>query len=731
MKNNADVLEFTNLRDLIEQLLDSDYTYTILPVETKVIKKTELLKDNLIKINPFLSDEDFIKQVLPDMKDYSGIRLSGDGAYDRYDYGNPDDNVYDVFSIVKDTEKRINIYRVLRTPKRTKTPTERIGDTRFTTHDSDVFRYMTLLIKAIEDFIHKKLTPDETKTIVDIYERAKERKEKGISSTEPEEDDIDFIPGIDDIDDPFINPGDETITPTGDEIVPEGDRPTDDDEKNITNAPDLPNETPEKAKEKKNVIRNTRKFKLKKGLFSALFVGSILSSILSGLGKNSETEVVNEDVIETEYSVEEIKENILKYGVLSEEDLKNMDLSDEEIINILKSINLGDEIFIENGQKMRVTSKTGSEYKTMGEEFSKENKFEGNYNVSGFSVVDKDGNTIVDAEEAFSGEYDKYSENDMDNLYNFVMATLEEHNLTLDDVNISLHFGLNQDITRLGWENIEGIINEKNPELFENIQREQFSFSGTEHNFEGDTITFKDQNGMDVTINVTDGKGNLLQAGDKVKGSDGNIYEISSLSLTEQTKYVTKEEQVTKTISYEKEVEKGISWSFKNISLLPAALGLSALLGALAYQKKKNKEESENPQYEEFFNHEAYKEFVELTTNYEQNSNYSKAKKNLTVKEKLSNFLFSKVDNIQLLDEDQKLMLFDLIMSKAEEMGITSIDDVFVSHNEFYIISNGERINIPLNIRDYSNIGKENDIAITGLVPDEYDNGLEVGGLRK
>ena len=147
----------------------------------------------------------------------------------------------------------------------------------------------------------------------------------------------------------------------------------------------------------------------------------------------------------------------------------------------------------------------------------------------------------------------------------------KENNVPLNEIETHVHFGG----PTCGWVNLDDVMNNL-PANDVNMEVEGAHYDGVAENFNGSTITFQTENG-NVTINVVDENGSLLEKGSVVKGSDGNEYKIDSLSLEE---YATSNYDVT--------TEKKLTFGLNNISLNDVIItGLATALAALLLRKKK------------------------------------------------------------------------------------------------------------------------------------------------
>lgn len=241
--------------------------------------------------------------------------------------------------------------------------------------------------------------------------------------------------------------------------------------------------------------------------------------------------------------------------------------------DIISDINMGDSLYLNYGTSLYVDSeKNGKEYLIGTGKYRKE----GNYEITGFSIV-------------VNGRYatavtNLTGKNKNVNLGEFVNNYCKRNNLSIDDIEIMLHFGNDYDNTRIGWVPCEKVLGQV-------IVNKATNFKGTIDNLDANTNYITLDNG--VNIPIKDDNGNYYQAGDIVVGSDGNRYKIGEFNLVE-----TKVNNSINGVSNEIKACKKLSFSVDNISLFEYAL-FSSLVAAAAASiistYKKNKELSKEP----------------------------------------------------------------------------------------------------------------------------------------
>ena len=371
-------------------------------------------------------------------------------------------------------------------------------------------------------------------------------------------------------------------------------------------------------------FRSSRVTRRYKNNIGAVLAGLALStSLVAGLVpapvySRTTSHTSRTDVDYTAHSIVETTE--------SEEDALNRAQSDLEI---------GGSVYVEDGDTFNTNSQQVGKNKTIGEEFDNENKYEGEYRITGFSII-KDGE-IVEYIEDFDGVMTG------PRLEDFVNSVCEEHNLSVDDIEVKIHCGSNPDITRLGWIDVTDLVtvDDLSQEDFRTTTQRGITYSGTIHDFEGDIITLS--NG--VTINI-----NGHSAGDRVIGSDGEEYVIDTLDFS----------QIQKTQSTQ--TQTGTTIKFDVSRAIPAALiPLLAALFSEKIVKDKNKKAELNPELFDFESDEQYSKFKEM---------FEKGKKEepTTLKEKVDDILFPSNDVLRDLTPDQRQEINNQVLEHQKEV---------------------------------------------------------------
>lgn len=383
--------------------------------------------------------------------------------------------------------------------------------------------------------------------------------------------------------------------------------------------------------------------------------------------------------------------------------------AEEMIDRAIKEIEMGDKVPVKDGEKFYVNSNETGSSKTMGEEFKKEGKEAGDYQVTGFAIV-VNGEPIEYIED-FNGI------DDQSKLKEFVEETLIKHNLTIDDIEIKIHLGSNKDGSRLGWIDITDLITTDTitPELIKEIVEDYSAGSGTITDFTGDTITLSDG----TTIKIVDENGNFLKPGTEVTGSDNQKYRIEKLDVTTETKTISTPEEITESVPDGIKVE----WKLNNLALAASLVtALYAIANALSTYKK-NKESEENPSLFEFENEKQYIEFKiefrKAKKKYEEESKFGKLMRRV--------FIGKNTDIIQRLTPEQVKEVYAIIKRHS---GIDYIigpnDKIEINGGQIYLHYADKHIqNITdIVIEEISTIGKENQIDAEGrLVEKDNENG--------
>lgn len=395
------------------------------------------------------------------------------------------------------------------------------------------------------------------------------------------------------------------------------------------------------------IVRVTRKYKNKASIWLAIL--GCMAVLLSGFSKKDNIQTIKVPVDVVSSIQYESGQEILYFEI--DGIIYGYEPSSSTVKRVTENLTFGDELNVEDGKTFNTNGLETGVSKTMGQEFTKEGKYSGNYRITGFALV-KDGK-VLNYVEDFDGL------NDTTKLKDIIDQTLKENNLQFDDLQIKVHLGVNGDYSRLGWIDISELINADTitDDMILEVANRVSIDKGTVKNFTGDYITLS--NG--VTLKITDEDGNLLSKGSTIIGSDGEEYIINNLLLKDETKTV---ETNFTNVRYEtKEVVTGknLEWNITDCNL---ALGIAPLLSAAAFavaNKKKNENEQKNPSFFEFENNDEYlkfkKEFEDAKLKYESSSKFNQVLKSI--------FFRKRVDLMQKLSNEQSSELYRVVMNHA------------------------------------------------------------------
>lgn len=446
---------------------------------------------------------------------------------------------------------------------------------------------------------------------------------------------------------------------------------------------------PKQAENKNIVVRIVSKYKPR--FIKVLCTVALAAILLSGF--SFKNEVVKQPINTT--AVVEVVQQELSYKIVIEGKTYILN-NDSEFVELLEQFEIGKtEYQVEKGDTFSEYGNSGTK-KSIGDEFSKEGKEAGYYLINGFAIYDRSGNLLSYVEQF--GDESSYNTNlkeTTNKLNSFVEQVLKENpNLTIDDLDIKIHFGSDLDNTRLGWVSLEDYIKDgKIVTSYDNTNKEKVSYEGIIENFNTDYITIN--NGKEnVTINVKDSDGNLIKPGSIVIGSDGQQYIVENLNIKEELKSVVNENG-----EYEQKTVKKIEWNIKNCNLLVGALPITIALAAYLKAKKLNQQAEKEVSHKEFDDETDYEKFK---------SEFEKKKAKYETKSKFAKLFIKKQDFMQRLTQEQVKQIYDIIRQKyGYNCQIKIIDD------QFHIVyPDGSIIELSEEILDQINaIGKDNEYA--------------------
>ena len=455
------------------------------------------------------------------------------------------------------------------------------------------------------------------------------------------------------------------------------------------------------------VIKVVQTFRTKIAPFVAAALAALM---LTGMGFKDN---ISQRKVTTMVPVTEVVAGI-SYEITKDEYHNSLiELSEEDIIKILSELNFGETLSVENGDTFYSSSTknaSNSSGKDIGGLFDKENKYEGNYPISGCSIIDKKTGNIINYVEYFYGEYTNVSEK---NIGKFVENTLANKNLSLNDVDIELHMGITDSNnkkfghSRLGWININDLLQPKelsDIENLSNIIKTTSTYSETVRNFSGDTVSIETDNGT-VSIPVMDENGNLLSKGSYVVGSDGNTYQIQNLKIEEIEE--TTEKKVTQQEDYIS--GKRLVFDVTNCNFALAALPMLSAMMLSIYAKKKNKESKDNPYFDSFSSQEDYDNWVK------------KFKENLdTYYSKMNNkivSLFIKIEDEMVVLNNEQVTKLKFVV--AEKYRLSNYNQVVIENGHIFIQKSEYEDMVDITdfiLPDIKAIGDTNVVVAEGLL---------------
>ena len=309
------------------------------------------------------------------------------------------------------------------------------------------------------------------------------------------------------------------------------------------------------------------------------------------------------------------------YDVSSQIKTENI-LIDEELSNFI----LGDSFEVSTGETVYIDSQDASTKeenagpsKTIGKEFNAENKFAGDYDITGLAIT-HNGKTVSYIEN-FNNDPSKQA-----NLIDMVKETAEELGVDEHEFQVQIHLGSNNDNTRLGWKDVSDIFFGEDMNEIEKTADEITRYTGEIEDFEEDTITL--ENG--VTIKVRDENGDLVEKGTKVIGSDGEEYSLDD-------------------ISEENAPGINVKYNVNNIDLRAGILPALLAMGLLAKAKKENEKAKKEARYYEFDSDKEMEAFIK-----EFEKDPEKQKK---LAEKVKGIFIKIYDEARKLTEEDKMKI--------------------------------------------------------------------------
>lgn len=393
-----------------------------------------------------------------------------------------------------------------------------------------------------------------------------------------------------------------------------------------------PPTTSQPQNNKNYIVRVTNKYKSK--LSTILLMISVLIMLISGQGKDIEkvnrTIVLPQQFSEIQYQIKEYD------GVKVIIDGQECDFE----------FKMGESEYIMNDTPVtEYGNGKGNRYVVGKEEFNSQNKFEDEYDITGFAI------TLPNGKVYYSEKFDNNKPTNTnigvckESLNDFIIEVLKKYpELSINDLDISIHFGSNTNNTRLGWISINDLQN-LGKYTFKYDRTLPNTYSGVINNHKGDNISINTSNGI-VQIPIKNGEGKIYQNGTIVYGSDNQIYVLGS--VVEEKNIVTTTKEVT-------EEKSSIVWKISNCNYLAASLPAVAALASMIAEKKKNEKEKRNPKFEKFESEEEYRKFL---------GEFQKQRSEYESKSKLVRWIMQKKSYAQRLTDDQVIQIYSMIKTK-------------------------------------------------------------------
>lgn len=247
---------------------------------------------------------------------------------------------------------------------------------------------------------------------------------------------------------------------------------------------------------------------------------------------------------------------------------------DEAVQRAISEFSTGDSVFVEEGTRYdHESDKSTDKHGIIGEGLREE----GDYTLEYVSILDKDNNIIkVEFKEGV-------------NIGDVVTEALNDHGLSLDDVQIRIHIGG----PVAGWIDMSDIISEESitPQLIESKFVVEETYSDTKDNFDG-TIEVSTPDGT-VKLDVMNPDGTLVSDGSTVIGSDGKTYTVDNLDVEHTETTTISNEVVGKklTLSIDHLIDNAAYAAIAETLLVGGVVALGA-----AINKKKKEDEDKKEQ---------------------------------------------------------------------------------------------------------------------------------------
>lgn len=267
--------------------------------------------------------------------------------------------------------------------------------------------------------------------------------------------------------------------------------------------------------EKHRVIKRIKEVS-RKWVLPAVLAASMMITALAGFGGGRDVQA--KDAQDARYALDSTKQ------VETQIEMDRDEAYEQMLEDTIFSLKTGDEISVPAGVEYHESSNYDSGGANKMGTFGEGLRDAGEYNLEYVSVVDKDGK-IVDV------EYEEGTE-----LGEFVESVAEQQGVSVDDLNMMVHIGGPVS----GWVNVGDIVNQNLDQsgsgsfMKEVVVDQSERIDGTQENFTG-AVSFTNDDGEIVSVNLLDKDGSSLQPGDTAVGSDGREYKVNKLEFSSET----------------------------------------------------------------------------------------------------------------------------------------------------------------------------------------------------
>ena len=272
----------------------------------------------------------------------------------------------------------------------------------------------------------------------------------------------------------------------------------------------------EQAQEEKHRVIKRIKEVSRKWVLPAVLAASMMITALAGFGGGRDVQA--KDAQDARYALDSTKQ------VETQIEMDRDEAYEQMLEDTIFSLKTGDEISVPAGVEYHESSNYDSGGANKMGTFGEGLRDAGEYNLEYVSVVDKDGK-IVDV------EYEEGTE-----LGEFVESVAEQQGVSVDDLSMMVHIGGPVS----GWVNVGDIVNQNLDQsgsgsfMKEVVVDQSERIDGTQENFTG-AVSFTNDDGEIVSVNLLDKDGSSLQPGDTAVGSDGREYKVNKLEFSSET----------------------------------------------------------------------------------------------------------------------------------------------------------------------------------------------------